>query len=95
MIININITNSFNKKEKHELEKNKVPDNFLFQNQNFNKVNAETNSLNATSITNNTLQGFTNIGLKNIKSSIWRDVFVKAVSAIIGAIITFLVLGIK
>lgn len=94
--INFNITDSFNKKEKHETGKSKILDNFLVQNQNFNKVNAETNSLNTTSVTNNALQeGFVLSWLKDKKSSILRDVLVGATGTIIGAIVTYLFFGIK
>ncbi|MBU4339227.1 hypothetical protein KKB43_03185 [Patescibacteria group bacterium] len=94
-LIEININNCFNKKENHETEKSKIPDNFLFQNQNFNKMNAETNSLNATSVTNNAFKGSVLSWLKDKKSSILRDVLVGATGTIIGAIVTYLFFGIK
>lgn len=93
--INFNITNSFNNKDNHRENKSNISDNFPTLNQNFNKVNVETNSLSAVSLTNNASHGFINNRLKDTKSSIWRDIFVGVAGTIIGAIITYLILGIK
>ncbi|MDP3057268.1 MAG: hypothetical protein Q8N37_01960 [bacterium] len=93
--IEININNSFNKKENHEVGKSSIPNKFPILNQNFNKVNTETNSLSAVSVTNSASSELVNNWLKGIKPSIMRDVLVGATSATIGAIITYLILGIK
>lgn len=93
--INFNITNSFNNKDNHQKNKSNISDNFPTLNQNSNKVITETNSLSASSITNNALDGSVNSWLKDKKIFILRDTLVGAAGTIIGAIITYLILGIK
>lgn len=93
--INFNITNSFNKKESHEVGKSSIPNKFPILNQNFNKVNTETNSSSVTSVTNNASNRLVNGWLKDVKPSIVRDILVGAASVITVEIIRYLILAIK
>ncbi len=95
--INFHIINSFNKKDNHQENQSNISDNFSTVDKNYSKNIIETNSLSAASITGGVSQRFDNIKIENkdAKPSVWRDIFVGAVSATIGAIITYLILGIK
>jgi len=94
---NFKIINSFNNKDKSQRNKNDGSDDFSTINKNQNKNIVVANSANITSLTNDIKDDSINYQIdSNLKRhSFLRDILVAVVGTVLGAIITYLILGIN
>ncbi len=98
---NFKIINSFNKEDKSQQNKDDSFDDFSTVNKNQNKNIVVTNSANVNSLTNDIKDDSINYQISsNLKHhSFLRDIFVAILGAVVGtvlgAIITYLILGIN
>ncbi len=93
-LINIEIKNSFNKKDNLKNSEN-VFDNISSLNNN-NKNSPETSSSNNVgSITNNQIGGSVNVFKNQNKNGFLRGIIIGAIGTVLGALITYFIFGIK
>lgn len=85
--IQININNSFNHQE---TKSNNTAGESLSSYQKGNTNSLQINSINSSSITNSEVRGIVRLNFSDRKTKLSREILLATISAIIGAVITYL-----